>query len=91
MWGEVQRTIPAPRQICGMVIVNARFFLMTTAGPDDPEDYRLIRLDARKPVPETVELARVPFLARSLAWDGSKFWTCARDANEIVAFAPIGV
>jgi hypothetical protein len=91
MWGEVQRTIPAPRQICGMVIVNARFFLMTTADPDEPEDYRLMRLDARKPEPECVELARVPFLARSLAWDGSKFWTSARDANEIVAFAPIGV
>jgi hypothetical protein len=91
MWGEVQRTIPAPRQICGMVIVNGRFFLMTTAARDEPDDYRVIRLDARKPQPEATELARVPFLARSLAWDGSKFWTCARRENEIVAFAAIGV
>lgn len=91
MWGEVQRTIEAPRQICGMVIVNARFFLMTTADRDEPDDYRLIRLDARKPEPEITELARVPFMARSLAWDGTKFWTSARRANEIVAFGAIGI
>jgi hypothetical protein len=91
MWGEVQRTIAAPRQICGMVIVNACFFLMTTADRDEPDDYRLIRLDARKPEPQITELARVPFMARSLAWDGAKFWTSARTANEIVAFAAIGV
>ena len=91
MWGEVQRTIAAPRQIVGMVIVNGCFFLMTSADRDEPDDYRLMRLDARKPEPEAVELARVPFLARSLTWDGTKFWTSARRDNEIVAFAPIGL
>lgn len=91
MWGEVQRTIAAPRQICGMVIVNGRFFLMTTADRDEPDDYRVLRLDARLPEPETTELARVPFKARSLAWDGVKFWTSARQDNAIVAFTAIGV
>jgi hypothetical protein len=91
MWGEVQRTISAPRQICGMVIVNGCFFLMTTADRDEPDDYRLMRLDARKPEPVVAELARVPFMARSLAWDGTKFWTCARRDNEIAAFAAVGV
>jgi hypothetical protein len=89
--GVVQRKIMAPRQICGMVIVNGCFFLMTTADRDEPDDYRVIRLDARKPEPEAVELARVPFIARSLAWDGTKFWTSSRKTNEIVAFAAIGV
>lgn len=91
MGGEVQRTIPVPRQICGMVIVNGCFFLMTTDAPGEPEDYRLFRIDARKPEPEVTELARVPFLARSLAWDGTKFWTSSRNTNEIVAFASLGV
>ncbi len=91
MWGEVQRTILAPRQICGMVIVNGRFFLMTTADRDEPDDYRVVRLDARKASPETLELARVPFAARSLSWDGTKFWTNSRNTNEIVAFAGLGV
>ena len=89
--GVVQRKIMAPRQICGMVIVNGCFLLMTTADRDEPDDFRVIRLDARKPEPEAVELARVPFMARSLAWDGTKFWTSSRKTNEIVAFAAIGV
>jgi hypothetical protein len=91
MWGEVQRTIAAPRQICGMVIVNGCFFLMTTADVDEPQDFRLLRLDARKPEPQVTELARVPFYARSLAWDGTKFWSSAKKDNAIVAFAAIGV
>ena len=32
------------------------------------------------------ELARVPFAARALAYDGSRFWTNHREANQIVAF-----
>lgn len=91
MWGEVQRTIAAPRQICGMVIVNACFYLMTCADRGEPNDVRLMRLDARKPEPECIELARLDFMARSLTWDGSKFWTSDRAHNEIVAFAAIGV
>ena len=91
MWGEVQRTIAAPRQICGMVIVNGCCFLMTTADVDEPQDFRLLRLDARKPEPQVTELARVPFYARSLAWDGTKFWSSAKKDNAIVAFAAIGV
>jgi hypothetical protein len=85
MWGEVQRTIAVPRQICGMVIVNACFYLMTTDGPNEPDDFRLMRIDARSAEPQATELARVPFFARSLAW------TNARRQNEIVAFAPVGV
>jgi hypothetical protein len=89
--GAVQLTIPAPRQIVGMVIVNGFFFLMTSADRNEPDDYRVIRLDARKPEPVAVELARVPFMARSLAWDGAKFWTNSRKTNEIVAFAALGM
>jgi hypothetical protein len=88
---KVRRAIAVPRQICGMTIVGGRFFLMTTADRDEPDDYRLLRLDARGAEPIVTELARIPFVARSLAWDGTKFWTNARRQNEIVAFAPVGV
>lgn len=90
MWGNVMRAIDVPREITGMVIVNGRFFLMT-AESRESDDYRLMRLDARKEEPEIVELASVPFWGRSLGWDGSKFWTNCRAENCIVAFAPIGV
>ena len=64
---------------------------MTTADRDEPDDFRVLRLDARTAEPQCDELARVPFKARSLAWDGSKFWTNARDENAIVAFAAVGI
>ena len=35
---------------------------------------------------EFTDLARIPFAARALAYDGARFWTNHREANEIVAF-----
>lgn len=86
---QVLRTIPVPRQITGMVIVGGRFYLVTTESRE-VDDYRLLCLDARKDPPEVTELARIPFAARSLGFDGTKFWTNDRDENSIVAFAKPG-
>ncbi len=84
--GRVLRTIPVPRQITGMVIVAGKFYLVTTESRT-VDDYRLLCLDARKEQPEVVELASIPFGARSLGFDGTKFWTNCRAENTIVAFA----
>ena len=84
--GTVLRTIPVPRQITGMVVVAGRFYLVTTESRES-DDYRLLCLDARKENPEVHELASIPFAARSLGFDGTKFWTNCRAENTIVAFA----
>ncbi len=84
--GTVLRTIPVPRQITGMVVVAGRFYLVTTESRE-VDDYRLLCLDARKEQPEVHELASIPFGARSLCFDGTKFWTNCRAENTIVAFA----
>ncbi len=84
--GKVLRTIPVPRQITGMVVVAGRFYLVTTQSRES-DDYRLLCLDARKEEPEVHELASIPFAARSLGFDGTKFWTNCRGENTIVAFA----
>jgi outer membrane protein assembly factor BamB len=84
--GAVKRTIPVPRQVTGMVIVGGRFYLVTTESRE-VDDYRLLRLDARKERPEVEELAAIPFVARSLGFDGTKFWTNCRSENTLVAFA----
>ncbi len=84
--GRVLRTIPVPRQITGMVVVGGRFYLVTTESRE-VDDYRLLCLDARKEHPEVHELASIPFGARSLGFDGSKFWTNCRAENTIVGFA----
>ena len=84
--GTVLRTIPVPRQVTGMVIVSGKFYLATTESRES-DDYRLLRLDARGDVPVVEELASIGFAARSLGFDGSRFWTNCRAENTIVAFA----
>jgi len=88
--GGIIRTIPVPRQITGITIVNGLFYAMTCANKAC-DDMRVLRIDARKETPAVTELAGVPFIARSLAWDGTKFWTSARESNEVVAFGIPGV
>ncbi len=84
--GEIGKIIPVPHQICGQVIVDGFIYLVTT---DDEEtnDYWLTRVDARGETPLSVDLARIPFAARALAFDGERFWTNHREQHEIVAFA----
>jgi hypothetical protein len=84
--GKVLRTIPVPREVTGMVVVSGCFYLMTTESRT-VHDFRLMCLDARKEQPQFTELASVPYRARGLGWDGTKFWTHAADENTIVAIA----
>jgi hypothetical protein len=44
-------------------------------------------MDAHGPEPVTTELASLPFIARGLAFDGTRFWTNIRSENTVVAFA----
>ena len=84
--GSVTATIELPHQICGQTIVDGKFYCITT---DDENSHRyfLTRVDARHATPEIVDLATLDFDARSLAFDGERFWTNHREANQTVAFA----
>lgn len=89
--GTVTNTITVPHQICGLVVVDGRFYLVTNdeENKQDAEgkyEYWLTRVDARNGAPKAEDLARIPFPARGLAWDGSRFWTNHRENHEIVAF-----
>jgi len=84
--GAVLRTIDVPAMPTGMVVVGGRFYL-TTLPSKDSTDVRLACLDARKDQPEYHELAAIPFAARGLGFDGTKFWTVERESNTIIAFA----
>jgi len=83
--GAVRRAIPVEREITGMTIVDGCFYLMTTESKE-VDDYRLVRFDARGPEPVATELAAIPFVARGLAFDGTRFWTNIRAENTVVAF-----
>lgn len=87
--GNVERVITVPHGICGQVIVDGVIFLVTTDAEETTE-YWLTRVDvpsAGAGAATCEDVARIPFQARALAWDGEKFWTNHREQNEIVAFA----
>ena len=67
-------------------------------GPATPERFRsgaktgeerwwVARIDPRDQKPVIEDVAVVPFAARSLAFDGTRFWSNHRAANEIVSFS----
>ena len=82
--GAVLSAINVPHGICGQVIVDGNFNLVTT---DDEagSDYWLTRVDPGTGRSE--DLAHIPFHARALAFDGSHFWTNHREEGQIVCFA----
>jgi len=84
--GKPLRAIAVNHGICGQVVVGGKFYLLTT---DDEEslEYFITRVDARGETAACEDVARVPFHARALAFDGSRFWTNHREAGEMVAFA----
>ncbi|MDQ2908942.1 MAG: hypothetical protein M3R44_06275 [Candidatus Eremiobacteraeota bacterium] len=87
--GTVGTTVTLGHDICGQVVVGGCFYCVTT-DDENSDDYWLTRVDARKGTPAMSDLARIPFAARALAYDGERFWTNHRDADQIVAFkAPL--
>jgi hypothetical protein len=82
--GNIVRQIDVPHQICGQCYVEGNFYLVTTEDEESGE-YFLTRVPADG-TEGSKDLARIPFAARSLAYDGSRFWTNHREANQIVAF-----
>jgi hypothetical protein len=65
-------------------------------GPPTPERFKsgakhgeeqwwIARIDAKNTEP--VDVAKVPFAARSLTFDGENFWSNHRAANEIICFS----
>jgi hypothetical protein len=51
------------------------------------EQWWIARLNPRDEKPEIVDVAKVPFAARSLTFDGENFWSNHRAANETVCFS----
>ncbi|HEY2553860.1 MAG TPA: hypothetical protein VGI15_01305 [Candidatus Cybelea sp.] len=82
--GKIMREIEVPRGICGQCYVDGTFYVLTT-DEEDGQDYFIGKV-TQNGHGKYEELARVPFAARALAYDGSRFWTNHREANQIVAF-----
>jgi len=84
--GNVIRVVAElPLEITGMTIFEGCFYVAQSAGTDSG-DYRITRVDARQGTPQITHLATVPFEARSLCYDGERFWTNQRWEAQFVAF-----
>jgi hypothetical protein len=83
-FGKIVREIDVPRGICGQCYVDGTFFVLTT-DDEESKDYYVGKV-TQNGKGSYEDLARVPFAARALAYDGSRFWTNHREANQVVAF-----
>ncbi|MBV8150095.1 MAG: hypothetical protein JOY59_00940 [Candidatus Eremiobacteraeota bacterium] len=84
--GNVVRVVATlPLEITGMTIFGGCFYVAQSAGKDSG-DFRVTRVDARKPEPQITDLATAPYELRSLCYDGNRFWTNQRWDTQLVAF-----
>ena len=88
--GRIVRTINVSAETCGHTFADGMLYVLRGRENADVvgkgEEWRIARLDPRVQTPEVEDLASVPFASRSLTYDGRKFWSNHRAANEIVSF-----
>ncbi len=84
--GNVLHEIEVGGEISGHTYVDG--FIYVLRGREKPEEeWRLARLDPREETPVLEDLASVPFATRSLAFDGERFWSNHRAANQTVSYS----
>lgn len=88
--GTIHRTIDIGAEICGHIFAKGMLYVLrgreNNDVPGKGEEWRIARVELRESTPRIEDLASVPFASRSLAFDGRKFWSNHRAANQIVSF-----
>ncbi|CAN5475640.1 hypothetical protein BH18VER1_BH18VER1_18450 [soil metagenome] len=89
--GNVLRNIDVGAEICGQTYANGMLYVLRGRENADiagkAEEWRIARLDPRGETPQIEDLATIPFAARSLTFDGRKFWSNHRAGDEIISFS----
>ncbi|MBA3960700.1 MAG: hypothetical protein H0X40_02210 [Chthoniobacterales bacterium] len=89
--GKIMREIAIGAEICGHTFVDGMLYVLRGKEnkdvPGKAEEWRIARLDPAEKEPRVEDLATIPFACRSLTYDGKKFWSNHRAANETVSFA----
>lgn len=88
--GKVKATFKIGAEICGHTCVDGTLFVVrgheNKDVPGKEEEWRIARLNPQEHQPQVEDLATIPFAARSLTFDGERFWSNHRAANEIISF-----
>jgi hypothetical protein len=83
--GNILQVCDVGAEICGHTFYDGAIYILRGTEQGN-EDWRIARLSLGAFSQQIKDLARVPFQCRSLAFDGSHFWTNHRVANQIVCF-----
>jgi hypothetical protein len=82
---SVEREIALPTRCAGLGFgPQGRFYMIS--GDDELEHLSFGTLDISQSAPAFQAIRSLPDEARSLAYDGSSWWTSLRDENEIASF-----
>lgn len=88
--GKILRTIELGEEICGHTFVDGTLYVLRGREhkdvPNKTEEWRIARLDMQVKAPRLEEIAPISFAARSLTFDGEKFWSNHRAGNETISF-----
>jgi len=84
--GNIRRVIDIGAEVSGHAFVDGMIYVLRGT-EQNGESWAIARLNPGEEKPEVTDIAIVPFACRSLAFDGTNFWSNHRAANEIVSFA----
>jgi hypothetical protein len=82
---NVKRELPLPTRCAGIGFgADGGFYMIS--GDMELEHLKFGTLDITQAAPPFTEIRPLPDEARSLAFDGDRWWTSLRDTNEIASF-----
>jgi hypothetical protein len=81
--GTIARSYGTPHQVAGIAASDGFAYVLGTDEEHEGE-YYISRVELSTGSAQDVAL--VPFRARGLAWDGTRFWTNHREADRTVTF-----
>ncbi len=88
--GKISATFKIGAEICGHTCVDGTLYVLRGREnkdvPEKEEEWRIARLNPQEKEPQVEDLTTIPFAARSLTFDGERFWSNHRVANEIISF-----
>lgn len=84
--GDAMREIKVGEEICGHTIVDGTLYVLRGT-EENGESWKLARMPLRNGSSAPQDVARVPFACRSLTFDGERFWSNHRAANETISFS----
>jgi hypothetical protein len=83
--GKGSAELSVGEEICGHTIVDGMLYVLRGT-EQNGESWKLARLSLANGSSGPEDIARVPFAARSLAFDGNQFWSNHRAGNETIVF-----